>query len=64
MTRTEKTIHLLLEVIFIKFPDWKYCPYYQGDEEPCLKVKGEEGWLTCNCNGKIDWCDLSDKYFK
>lgn len=40
------------------------CKYYQGDEEPCLRVEEKymsEGHLTCNCDGDISQCDLEEE---
>ena len=49
MDRNTFILNLLLENINLK------CKYYQGDEEPCLRV---ENHLACNCDGQIKACDL------
>lgn len=60
----EFKVRLLLQAIPVK------CPYFQGDMDAC-KLSDyydddtnawADGYMTCNCDGKIDMCDLPEKY--
>jgi hypothetical protein len=52
MTEQEWKIKLFMEHFSIR------CKYFCGDEEGCARARDEDGWCTCNCDGRIEDCDL------
>jgi len=55
MTEQEFKLSIFLETLPIK------CKYYMGDEEICEKfglLANGASFPTCNCEGKINECDL------